>query len=144
MHTATYFEKQNLLYVICARRLNFTSLTARMAEWTIEISAPNDRLTLVDLRQMESVDRLVDGIQEYVKLQNRLSLEYAPSRKLALVAGRPETFVAARSFEQAASETSSTDMEVFQDEAEALNFLGFAAQDLDQFIASLGSGRALG
>ncbi|UWQ13465.1 hypothetical protein K3556_10960 [Aliiroseovarius sp. M344] len=144
MHTATYFDDQQFLYVSCAEHVHFASLTASIAEWIIAIDAPKDRSVLVDLRRLRTIDRPTDGTDEYIKLQKKLSQDYQSARKLALLATRPETFVLARIFEQSAQDQVSTEIEVFRNGSDALAFLGIEADDVDDFIRSLGKGQQLG
>ncbi|MCK8464805.1 hypothetical protein MUY35_13185 [Aliiroseovarius sp. S1339] len=144
MHTATFFDDHNLLFVSCSEHIHFASLTARIAEWIITIDAPDDRLVLVDLRRLRTIDRPTDGTDEYVKLQRKLSQDYRPARKLALLATRPETFVLARMFEQSAQDQLPTEIDVFRSGSDALAFLGICADDVDDFIKSLGLGQKLG
>ena len=134
MHTATYFDDQQFLYVSCAEHVHFASLTASIAEWIIAIDAPKDRSVLVDLRRLRTIDRPTDGTDEYVKLQKKLSQDYQSARKLALLATRPETFV---------QDQVSTEIEVFRNGSDALAFLGIEADDVDEFIKTLGKGQQL-
>lgn len=143
MNTATYFDAQNLLYVRCSAHLHFASLTARIAEWIITIDAPRDRKVLVDLRQLHTVDRPIDGSVEYVQMQRKLAHEFPPASKLALLAPRPEVFVLARIFEQSAQDHITTEIDVFRNDAEALAFLGLPAEDVDDFVEVLGKGQRL-
>lgn len=143
MYAATYFDAQKFLHVRCSAHVHFASLTARIAEWVIAIDAPLGRRVLVDLRQLHSVDRPIDGSAEYVQMQRKLSCEFPSASKLALLAPRPEVFVLARIFEQSAQDHVSTEIDVFRDDADALEFLGFAAEEVDEFVNSLGEGREL-
>ncbi|WP_289043292.1 hypothetical protein [uncultured Aliiroseovarius sp.] len=140
MSTATYYEDHELLFVRCSEHIDVAS----WAEWIISIGARHERLVLVDLRAMHTIDRPADGAHEYVNLQSKLNPDYAPARKMALLAPGPLTFVQARVFEQIAQDSITTEIEVFREAAEALAFLGVCADDVDTFIASLGEGRRLG
>ncbi|MCK8484671.1 hypothetical protein MUY21_11550 [Aliiroseovarius sp. S2029] len=143
MHTATYFENENFLLVRCTAHVHFASLIARVAEWIITIDAPKGRLVLVDLRDLRTIDRPNEGPLEYVQMQKKLSRDYHFASKVALLAPQPEAFVLARIFEQSAQGRISTEMDVFRSGAEALSYLGIAADDVDLFIQTLGDGRPL-
>lgn len=143
MYTATYFDDQKFLLIRCSADARFASLTARIAEWVIAIDAPRGRRVLVDLRQLRTIDRPNEGPAEYVQMQRKLLRDYPAASKLALLAPRPEIFVLARIFEQSAQDHVPTEIDVFRNGADALAFLGVAAEDVDDFVRSLGDGRRL-
>lgn len=140
MTTATFFEEIDLIYIRLEPHINATSLAARMAEWVIAVGLTETRRVLLDARQLQSIERLNEGIVEFLNLHKKLAKELPLTKDLALIAHDAEGFVIARAFEQAVEAYMPTDIEVFRDEKQALRFLGEPDASIDAFVSRLGQG----
>ncbi|WP_371169937.1 hypothetical protein [Aliiroseovarius sp. 2305UL8-7] len=143
MIKATYYSDLNFLFVCCTGHIEFALLSAKIAEWIIEIGSREGRLVFVDLRRLRTVDDLSSGSAEYVNMQKKLYETYPAARRIAFLADRPETFVMVRAFEQLAQENFPSDMDVFRNSADALSFLGLEGDDIDTFVERLTGGQTL-
>lgn len=143
MTTAVFFEDIDLIYIRLEAHINVTSLAARMAEWVLSVGLTEGRRVLLDARLLQSVDRLNEGLVEFLNLHKKLARDLPLAKELAVIASDAEAFVVARAFEQAVEIHMATDIEVFRDEVDALAFLGETDSSIDAFVSKLGPGRQL-
>lgn len=140
MTTAIFFEDIDLIYIRLDPHINTTSLAARMADWVMAVGLTEKRRVLLDARQLQSIDRLNEGIVEFLNLHKKLAKDLPLTKDLALIASDAEGFVIARAFEQAVEAYMPTDIEVFRDETQALRFLGEPDAGIEAFLSRLGQG----
>jgi len=141
--SVTYFKAEKFVYLDFRGDIVFTNLSARFADWIIELEIPEGYVALMDLRLLGTVDRPTQGVQEFVNMQRQLSRKYATAAKMAILAGSAEAFVFGCVFGQISQEHIPTELEVFRSEQEALRFLGVEVSGLDPYLARLGSGKTL-
>lgn len=139
----TYFSRQNLVYLDYRGEIVFAELSAKVADWMSTLNVPNAYDILVDLRNLESVDRPQAGAEEFLTMQEKLHRRYAPARLMVILANTPHAFTFARLFEQLSEGRSRTKTVTARSEAEALGQLGLPGRDVDDFLQLAGPGRTL-
>ncbi|WP_432448029.1 hypothetical protein [Aliiroseovarius marinus] len=141
--SVTYYPDHALVYLDYSGDIELMSLSARVAEWMITLAVPLGYTVVMDLRAFKSVDRPVNGLEEFLALQEKLHQHYAPADRMLILAPSPESYVFARILEQMSEGKVPTVFSVLRDEADVLGALGVQAGSLDSHLAGLGHGVTL-